>query len=126
MKMNVADAKATLKAYNELKVKAEEILSEGDVHWHGVNYVKLDTDGKTVEIAYWATARGEMYDEEEHVPIKMFADGTDLAAEWQKLHEQRLKEEARAEREAKRAMAREKKRQELAELKRLKAKYPNA
>lgn len=126
--MNVAEVKAALEAWGKLEAKAQEILDAGSCCCDSVVGVSLDSSGKLAEISYWTTCRGESYVEEEIVPVSWFgySDFKDLVKLWEEKRESdRLEAEKAAKREEKRLKAQQK-RQELAELKRLKAKYPDA
>lgn len=126
--MNVAEVKAALEAWGKLESKAQEILDAGSCRCDSVTGVSLDSSGKLAEISYWTTCRGESYVEEEVVPVSWFgySDFKDLVKLWEEKRESdRLEAEKAAKREEKRLKAHQK-RQELAELKRLKAKYTDA
>lgn len=121
--MDSKDVKAVLDAYVELEKRAEKVLIAGDIRFGEICSVVLDDD--EVSINYCVNCRGENFYEYENVPVEMLADGIDLKAEWQKIKEARKKKQKRAQAAARRAEARALKQKELAELKRLKAKYPD-
>lgn len=128
--MNVDDVKKTLSNYDELEKRARDVLEAGGIHFGGVDSIGLD--GDYVNIYYWATCHGELYHEEERLPVKMLADGIDIYVEWSKVSEEREKNQKRAEASAKRAVkraeraeAKKKVKTCLAELKRLKKQYPD-
>ena len=126
--MNVAEVKAALEAWGKLEAKAQEILDAGSCKCDSVTGVSLDSSGKLVDISYWTTCRGESYVEEAVVPVSWFgySDFKDLEKLWEAKYEaDRLEAEKAAKREEKWMKAQQKK-AELAELKRLKAKYPEA
>ena len=128
--MDIDEVKKTLSDYAELEKRANAALDAGGIHFGGVDSVGLD--GDCVNVYYWAVDHGETYHDEERLPAKMLADGADVYAEWDKVREERglrqKKAEAAAKRAAKRAEkaeARKKVKACLAELKRLKAEYPD-
>ena len=126
--MNVAEVKAALEAWGKLEAKAQEILDAGSCRCDSVTGVSLDSSGKLAEIAYWTTCRGESYIEEDIVPVSWFgcSDFKDLEKMWEEKRESdRLEAEKAAKREERWIKAQQKK-AELTELKRLKAKYPEA
>lgn len=127
------DVRKTIKDYAALMERAAEILKAGHVRFDGINSVELDDGLKTAVIGYWTGHCGECDNMFEWVPVEMLEDGTDLDAAWKKEYERR--EEAAKKRnavfeaqrlEAERIMLEETRRKELAELARLKAKYPDA
>lgn len=122
--MDLDEIKKTLNGYEELEKTAEKVLIAGDIGFDDVTAVSLE--GDEIGINYDVRCRGETFHEYEHVPIEFFADGTDLKAEWAALKAKREKRQKRLEAAARRADARAEKRRELAELKRLKVKYPDA
>ena len=122
--MTVDEIKQVLKGYEDLEKKAERVLTAGDIGFDYVTSVSLESD--EIGISYDVRCRGETFHEYEHVPIELFAEGTDLKAEWAALKAKREKNWKRMEAAARRAEARAEKRRDLAELKRLKAKYPDA
>ena len=128
--MDVNEVKKTLENYNELEIRARDVLQAGDIRFGGIDSIVLAGDD-LIEINYWVTCHGETFHEEECVPAKMLADGADLNVEWEKLRELREKrrklQEANAKRAAKRkekAEAKAKIKEYLAEINRLKEKYP--
>lgn len=120
--MKVEEIKEVLKGYQALVERAVRILSAGECRFDGVDYLALNEREATVSIWYWLICRGGSFKEQETVPIEWFSDGVDLKAEWKKKREaerEAAEHEARAEEKRKAAV----RRRELAELKRLKAKY---
>lgn len=122
--MNTSEVRKILNGYAELEKKAERVLIAGEMGFDDVMSVSLE--GDEIGINYDVRCRGETFREYEHVPIEFFADGTDLKAKWAVLKSKREKRQKRLEAAARRADARAEKKRELAELKRLKAKYPDA
>ena len=120
--MNTSEVKKILNGYAELETRAKAVLTAGDKRVEYISSVCLDDD--EIGINYDVGRGGYTFHEYEHVPIEFFADGTDLKAEWAMLKAEREKNWKRMEAAARRADARAEKKRELAELKRLKAKYP--
>lgn len=127
--MNVDEVKKTLANYEELEKRARDVLEAGGIHFGGVDSIGLD--GDSVVVYYWDVCRGETYHEEERLPVKMLADGTDVYAEWDKVREERERRQKKAEAAAKRAAKRAEKAEVkkkvkayLDEINRLKEQYP--
>lgn len=127
--MNVDEVKKTLANYDELEKRANAVLDAGGIHFGGVDSVGLD--GDSVVVYYWDVCRGETYHDEERLPVKMLADGTDVCTEWVKVREKREENQKKAEAAAKRAAKRAEKAEAkkkvkacLAEIEHLKEKYP--
>lgn len=128
--MNVDEIKKTLINYEELEKLANAALNAGDIHFGGVDSVRLDDDDSVI-VYYWDVCRGETYHDEERLPVKMLADGTDVCAEWVKVREKREENQKKAEAAAKRAAKRAEKAEAkkkvkacIAEIEHLKEKYP--
>lgn len=122
------DVRTAIEAYRKVEDKAQEILDAGSRGCDDVAGLHLSKDGKHVEIAYWTTCRGESYIEEDSVPVEWFGyrEWEVLEKLWEEKREaDRIEAEKAAKREEKWMKAQQKK-AELAELKRLKAKYPEA
>lgn len=127
--MNVDEVKKTLASYDELEKRARDVLDAGGIHFGGVDSVGLD--GDSIVVYYWAVCHGETYHDEERLPVKMLADGTDVYAEWDKVREEREQRQKKAEAAAKRAAKRAEKAEAkkkvkayLAEIQHLKEQYP--
>lgn len=122
--MDIDEIKTILNGYEDLKKKAEAVLIAGEKRFEDVTSVSLEDD--EIGIFYDVGCRGETFHEYEHVPIEFFVDGTELKVEWAALKDSREKKWKRIDAAARRAEARNLKRKELAELRRLKKKYPDA
>ena len=127
--MDINEVKKTLINYDELEKRANAVLNAGGIHFGGVDSIRLD--GDYIIVYYWDVCHGETYHDEERLPVKMLADGTDVYAEWAKVREEREQHQKKAEAAAKRAAKRAEKAEAkkkvkacLAEIDRLKEKYP--
>lgn len=128
-----AEVKETLEAYHKLEEKAEEILHAGSCGADDISGISLGNDGKSVELSYWTSCRGEHYIDAIEVPIEWFGirSRDDIAKQWELRREAARRAAERAARRAekrrqmlKKTEAERKQKKEIAELKRLKAKYP--
>ena len=133
--MTADEVKNALKVYENLEKKAEEILdAEGNIVNDGLSGLEMDSRDKMVDIAYWTRCRGESFVDAKRVPIEWFsASYEELKNLWQKKREADRRAMVMAERLAekrrenlKKTAAERKRKKELAELKRLKEKYPDA
>lgn len=127
--MDINEVKKTLANYEELEKRAQAVLEAGSIHFGDVDSVRLE--GDFVVVCYWATCRGETYHDEERLPVKMLADGTDVYAEWDKVRTEREQRQKKAEAAAKRAAKRAEKAEAkkkvkayLTEIQHLKEQYP--
>lgn len=127
--MDIDEVKKTLANYEELEKRANAALDAGGIHFAGVDSIGLD--GDSVVVYYWDVCRGETYHDNEMLPAKMLADGADVYAEWDKVREERERRQKKAEAAAKRAAKRAEKAEAekkvkacLAEIERLKERYP--
>ena len=128
--MDINEVKKTLINYDELEKRANAVLNAGGIHFGGVDSIRLDDDDSVV-VYYWDVCHGETYHDEERLPVKMLADGTDVYAEWVKVREKREENQKKAEAAAKRAAKRAEKAEAkkkvkayIAEIEQLKEKYP--
>ena len=126
--LSISEVKDIIEAYSKLEDKAQEILDAGECGCDDITGIYLSDDGKSVEIAYWTSCRGESYVEYKNVPIEWFGKGDfeDLVALWKEKREADKKAAEKAAKKEARWIKAQMKRKEFAELKRLKAKYPDA
>jgi len=131
--MTVDEVKNTLLAYDKIEQKAKDILDAGNISFDSINYVYLcGGNNKNVDICYYAFAR-ETYIDNKKVPVEWFTvDTSDLERLWKEKREaERIAEEKRIEEERKKFAAEQrrkseaKRKKEIAELKRLRKKYPD-
>ena len=123
--MKTDDVKKTLEDYAKLVGLAEEILKTGGVKFGGIESIELVNES-CVGIDYWYTCCGYSDRDSEYVPIEMFADGADLTAGWDEIRRERREAEECVRAETAKIEAENERRKEIAELKRLREKYPDA